>query len=287
MSGHPGDGAPVAPVAPVALVTGGAGAGIGAGVSRALAGDGWHVAVADLDPVAAQAVSEEIRAGGGLATPFAVDVGDPDAPARLTDEVTVACGPIGALVNSAGVGAIRRVGDATVADWDRIMSVDLRGAWLVSRAVLPGMVARGHGVIVTIGSVQALGAAGGYGLYAAAKAGVTALTRAIACDYGPDGIRAVVVHPGLVDSPQNRDLFATWGDPEDFIHDYLTTRQFLPRLLTPADVGATVAFLVSDAAAGITGTEVVVDGGSSAMAFDRRPAAAATPGAAAEPGGPS
>ncbi len=255
----------------VALVTGGAGPGIGQGISRVLACEGWHVVIADVDAAAGQALVAQLVAGGGRAEFRLMDVSSEEQVGAVTEAVATTAGPIRVLVNSAGVGLLRPVGDATTDEWAFLMNVDLRGAWLTSRACLPAMVEQGSGVIVNIASVQALGAAAGYGIYAAAKSGIVGLTRGIAADYGQHGVRAVVVHPGMVDSPQNREIFATWGDPQEFINDYLARRQLLPRLIKPEDVGDLVAFLVSDRARSITAAEFTLDAGSSAMAFDRSP----------------
>ena len=255
-----------------ALVTGAAGAGIGQGISRALARQGWPVAVVDADLDAAHRLVTELQAQGAVTAAYGFDVAAAVGQDDLVAGVENDLGPVGLLVNSAGVGHIGPVGAASRAEWDRLMSVDLRGPWLLTRAVLPGMVERADGVIVNISSVQAKGVGEGYGLYGAAKSGLLGLTRGIAADYGRFGLRAVSVLPGLVDSPQSRAIFALRGDPTAQIEHYLNTRQMLPHLVTPEDVGNVVAFLGSTAAAGITGTEVVVDGGSAAMAYDRDPA---------------
>ncbi|MGH7105102.1 MAG: SDR family NAD(P)-dependent oxidoreductase [Acetobacteraceae bacterium] len=251
------------------FVTGGGGQGVGGGVCDALAAAGWHVVVADLDAGAAESAATRLREAGHRATAVQIDVSDPGSIASALAHTSQDVGPMDALVNSAGVGLIKPVGDVTPEEWDRLHHVDLRGAFLVTRALLPGMVERGHGAIVNIGSVHSRGAMEGFGTYAAAKAGLTAFTRAVAADYGKSRIRCCIVHPGLVDSPQNRELFAQWGDPQGWIDNFVSARQAIPDLVAPHDIGAAVAFLLSDGAAMITGAELYVDGGSSALAFDR------------------
>ncbi len=254
----------------IALVTGGAGAGIGAGISTVMATERWHVVIADRDGDAAEELASSIVASGLSAEPLQLDVAIEEDVDASVDALVSRLGSVDALVNSAGVGLIAGLADIRAAEWDRLFAVDLRGAWLMSRACLRHMLPNQRGVLIHIGSVQALGAASGYGAYAAAKAGLVGMSRGIAADYGPFGIRSLVVHPGMVDSPQNREIFANFGDPDVFIQEYLTSRQLLPRLIAPQDVGAVVAFLAGPGAAAMTAAEVVVDGGSSAMAFDRR-----------------
>lgn len=255
---------------PVAVVTGGAGAGIGQGICRGLLSAGWTVVVLDRDIEGAQQLAADWSGSDRQAFAIEFDVAAATGQDDLVAAVVREHGSVGLLVNSAGVGLVKPVGEVSGVEWDRIMDVDLRGAWLLARAVLPSMTARGSGVIVNVASIQALGAADGYGVYSAAKSGLIALTRGLAADYGPAGVRAVSVLPGLVDSPQNRRMFAERGDPEVFMADYLHTRQMVPRPVAPDDIGHLVAFLASDAAAAITGTEIVIDAGSSAMVFDRR-----------------
>lgn len=255
---------------PVAVVTGGAGAGIGQGICRMLLADGWTVVVLDQDIEAAQQLAADWSGSDRRAFAADFDIGAATGQEELVAAIVREHGPVGLLVNSAGVGLVKPVGEVSGAEWDRIMDVDLRGAWLLARAVLPPMIDRGAGVIVNVASIQALGAADGYGVYSAAKSGLIALTRGLAADYGPAGVRAVSVLPGLVDSPQNRRMFAERGDPDSFMTDYLHTPQMMPRPVAPDDIGQLVAFLASDAAAAITGTEIVIDAGSSAMVSDRR-----------------
>ncbi len=252
----------------VAIVTGGAGAGIGAGISVELAAAGWHVAIVDRDIAAAATVAAALVDEGSCASAHEFDLSASSGHDELLHDIEQH-GQCRLLVNSAGIGLTKRVADASLSDWERLMDLDVRGAWLMSRAVLRSMVTAGDGCIINIGSIQALGPAEQYGLYATAKSALAGLTLGIAADYGHAGIRAVCVHPGMVDSPQNREIFASFGDPDAFIANYIETRQMVPRLIQPADIGRAVVFLASRHASAITGTAVVVDAGSSAMAFDR------------------
>lgn len=248
------------------VVTGGAGDGIGQGISRAVAAAGWRVVIADRDAEAAGRLADSIRSSGGDAVAATVDVADADSVHELFRRVAER--PLAGLVNSAGVGLVKPLADVADEEWDRLHGIDLRGAFLCARAAIPQMVERGGGAIVNIGSVQALGPHVGYSTYAAAKGGLVGLTRGIAADYGRSGIRCSIIHPGLVDSPQNRRMFASWGDPEAWIDDYVHTRQMIPRLIGADEIGAAAAFLLSDAARSITAAELTVDAGSSRMAWD-------------------
>lgn len=252
----------------LAVVTGGGGSGIGHAISNALARHGWQVAVADRDLEAAERVAATIRAEGHSAVALRLDVADEADVARFFTDRLTGLAPLRGLVNSAGVGMVKRLGDVSVAEWDRLMGIDLRGSFLCAHAALGQLAAHGGGAIVNIGSVQALRPHVGYSTYAAAKAGLVGLTRGIAADHGRDGIRCSIIHPGLVDSPQNRDMFAAWGDAQSWIDDYVRTRQMIPRLIEAEEIGATAAFLLSDEARSITAAEITVDGGSSRMAFD-------------------
>jgi NAD(P)-dependent dehydrogenase (short-subunit alcohol dehydrogenase family) len=252
---------------PVCIVTGGAGAGIGSGISRVLAADGWQVVIADLDRDAGEALAAELPS----ASFSALDVRDLGAMEDVVARVAADRGPPLGLVNSAGVGAIGRACEIGEDVFDRILDVDLRGAWRMMRLAIPHMIAAGGGSIVNIGSVHAGATHPGWAVYGAAKAALEALTRGVAADYGAQGVRCNIVHPGLVDSAQNRSGFAAFGDPEEFMHDFIDRAQLLPHLLEPHDIGDAVSFLLGPRARGISGTSLVVDAGNRALLFDKDP----------------
>jgi NAD(P)-dependent dehydrogenase (short-subunit alcohol dehydrogenase family) len=250
------------------IVTGGAGAGIGRAISTAVARAGWAVLIADRDAASAATLANELTAAGCRAAWVDVDVSDGASVGRMFQHPLLLEHRLHGLVNSAGVGLIRPLAEVTEAEWDRVMGIDLRGAFLCSREAIRLMALTGGGAIVNIGSVQALGPHVGYSTYAAAKAGLIGLTRGIAADHGRDGIRCNIIHPGFVDSPQGRDLLAQWGDPDGWIASYVHTRQMLPRVIRADEIGDAACFLLSDAARSITAAEITVDAGSSRMAFD-------------------
>jgi NAD(P)-dependent dehydrogenase (short-subunit alcohol dehydrogenase family) len=250
------------------LVTGGAGPGIGQAITVALAAVGWTVIIGDRDLEAAERVAANVQGAGHECVALALDVSDEAHVERAFLEVARSHPPLAGLVNNAGVGLIKPLAEVSTAEWDGLLGVDLRGAFLCARAAIPRLAAAGGGAIVNIGSVQALGPHRGYSSYAAAKAGLVGLTRGIAADHGAEGVRCSIIHPGLVDSSQNRELFGRWGDAEAWIDDYVHTRQMIPRAIQAEEIGAAVAFLLSDHARSITAAELTIDAGSSRMAFD-------------------
>lgn len=264
------DDAPAGPVVPrVALVTGGAGPGIGSAISRALAASGHEVWVVDKDVEQCEAVVAEIGTSGGTAVAAPADVADDARLRAIFAALAAERGVLHALVNSAADGSSAVIADATDDQWQRVMDVDLRAAFVTTRAAIPLLRAAGGGAVVNISSVHGRAAERGSGIYATAKAALIALSRATARDHGVDGIRCNAVLPGAVPTPKARESAIRRGeDPDGIYETFLRHRQMLPRLIQPADIANAVAFLVSDAAACITGTELVVDAGLSGLLWD-------------------
>ena len=171
----------------VAIVTGGAGSGIGHGISFQLAKAGAHVVIADIDRAAGEAVAQQITADGHSATSFQVDVSKAQVVEDLVSAVLTRFGQIDILVNSAGLGLVKPIDTVTDDEFDKLMDTDLRGVWLCSKYVLPAMRRRKKGSIINISSVHECASLAGYELYAAAKAAVSALTRGIAIQYRKGG----------------------------------------------------------------------------------------------------
>jgi NAD(P)-dependent dehydrogenase (short-subunit alcohol dehydrogenase family) len=243
----------------VCIVTGGGGVRIGNGICRALAAKGWTVVVGDRDLPAAEAVVEELHGAGASAVPMALDTTDAESVREVVAATVAEFGRLDALVNSAGVGLRTLGGEATPEDFDRVHAINYRGPWNCIREVLPIMLQNGGGSIVNIGSVHAAGAAETFTLYAATKAALAALTRGIARDYGLKNIRCNIVHPGAVESRGNEHLLA----------DFVATKQMLPTAVESIDIGNAVAFLLSAEARAITGAELFVDAGTTAMLFEQ------------------
>lgn len=234
-----------------ALVTG-AGSGIGLSIVTKLLRRGAEVIAFDLDPSAVP--SDAIR--------VAVDLSDVAAVHHAVVSVAEA-GPIDTLFNNAGIGSTKNLVDCTVEEWDRVFDVNVRGAFLMCKLLLPSMLERRHGVIVNTASVAGMIGLPDRAAYCASKGAVIALTKQIAVQWASHGIRCNSVCPGTVDSPWVGRLMAEAEDPEAR-RAQLIGRQPLGRLGTPDEIAAAAIYLASDAAAFITGTDLVIDGGITA-----------------------
>lgn len=236
------------------LVTGGS-RGIGRATVEALVGAGHPVGFTWRSR---ESAAHELRdATGGRALPFQLDAADRERPAALVAEVEARLGPLHGLVYCAGFKKDALAALTSDADWDAVLEANLGGAFRISRAVLPGLLTRRAGSIVNVSSLSALHGIAGQAAYAASKAGLLALTRVLARECGRRGVRVNAVVPGYVATDFVADL------PEQAVAA-LRASECLPRGTAPADVAATVAFLMSDAAAAITGQALVVDAGSTA-----------------------
>ena len=255
----------------VAIVTGGAGSGIGHGISQVLAKQGAHVAIFEIDIDSAEEVCSRIKAEGGSATVVRADVSRPDNVRRAIDMVVDEHEHLDILVNNAGIGLIRPVAEASEEEFDQLASIDLRGMWLCCKYAIPYMRREKQGSIINIASVHSQATQPQFGLYAAIKAGVAGLSRGIAVQYGPDGIRANTVSPGLVDGKQTRQIVAQLSnDVQGYLDDFVRSDQALPQLIQPEDIANLVAFLASDDSRMITGTEIPVDAGMWVQLSSRR-----------------
>ena len=233
-----------------ALVTGG-GSGIGAAICRWLAEAGARVAVVDRDEAAAGAVADEI---GGLAV--AADVRDSAGVTTAVDGAAHRLGALSIVVNNAGLGALNRLEDYSDREWDRLLAVNLTGAFWVLRAAVPHLRRAGGGVIVNVSSLSGSMPTRGEGPYSVAKAGLLALTSSAALELAPE-IRVNAVSPGFIATPLTAPLFEIDG-----VRSGLEARTPLGRIGTAEEVAATVGYLCSDAAAYVTGHNLVVDGGA-------------------------
>ena len=243
----------------VAVVTGG-GAGIGKAIAVALAAKGAVIAIGDIDQSLAMETSQELEAGGRTAGVFVCDVSNLAQVERLFQGVVRAYGRVDILVNDAGVGHNSGVLEITEVEWDRIMAVNLKGAFLCSRAAARAMIDQGQGGrIVSIASTAGENARVNSAAYSASKAGLLQFTRVLAMELGPHGITVNAVAPGLTmtDSP-------VWNPPSEAYQKSFIEQTALGRTGTPEDMAEAVAFLASPGAGYITGQTLSVDGGYSA-----------------------
>lgn len=237
-----------------ALVTGAAG-GIGAAVAAMLAEEGVAVAVVDLDEGAAKDRAETLAAAGARAIGIGADVTEVDEVAAAVESARSVLGPVDILVNNAGFTRDHTIVRMADADWDSVIDVVLKGAFLCSRAVLPGMIERGWGRVVNMSSRAHLGNPGQVN-YSAAKAGLLGFTRALALENGKHGVTVNAVAPGIIDTAAVRGL-----------RHYASVKRNaeatlpLPRLGRVEDVAAAVTFLSSESAGYITGEVLHVTGG--------------------------
>ena len=246
----------------VAVVTGAA-KGIGWGIATVFAKQGAKVVVVDWDADAGERTAAEIRHEGGDAIFVKCDVSNEEQVKAMIQAALDKYGRLDVLVNNAGIGVYKSVLDATSEDWDRALAVNLKGQFLCSKYAIPHMQKQGKGAIVNISSVHSFATVNGVAPYAASKGGVTALTRNMAIDYGPT-IRVNSIAPGWVLTPLIQGIFDSYPDPAEQQRQ-VEQRQVMKRIGRPEDIGYAAAFLASDEASFITGTQLFVDGGLTAQ----------------------
>lgn len=241
----------------VALITG-ASSGIGAATAELMAELGAWVAIGYFhNEAGAEAVRSRIAGPGGRAITIRADVSKPDQIPVLVSQVATELGPIDILVNNAGSLVERqKLAEITPERWDEVMDLNLKSAMLCSQAVAPGMIARKTGAIVNVVSIAGhTGGGPGAGAYAAAKAGLIALTKALAKELAPHGVRANAISPGTIDTPFH-EVFST---PE-MMRSFAASIP-LGRVGTSKECAAVIAFLASEAASFIVGETIEVNGG--------------------------
>ena len=243
----------------VSIVTGGA-SGIGEATARLLARRGAAVMIGDVNDDQGTVVADEVSREGGVVAYQHCDVSRSDEVDALITATVERFGRLDALVANAGVQVEKPIAETTEAEWDRVIDINLKGAFLCCRAAVKQMLAGGGGSIVATGSVLSLVAEPVLAAYCASKGGILMLMRSIATDYGRQNIRANCVCPGYINTPLGDAYFAIQRDPAaarraaDDMHA-------LGRMGEPDEVAKCIAFLISDESSFMTGSALIVDGG--------------------------
>jgi NAD(P)-dependent dehydrogenase (short-subunit alcohol dehydrogenase family) len=248
----------------VALVTGAA-SGLGAETARRLAREGAAVMLSDLSIGDGEAITADIIASGGRAAFIAHDVTSEDDWTAAVAGTTTVFGRLDILVNNAGiVGNQLELMTHSLADWRRILAVNLDGVFLGMRAVGPVMAGQGGGSIINLSSIMGKVAMPNVTAYAASKGGVLMLTKAAAVEWAPLGIRVNSVHPGFIDTPMVANALHAAENGNE-MRSAIMAAHPLGRLGVPREIADAVVFLASDEASFMTGAELVVDGGYTAQ----------------------
>jgi NAD(P)-dependent dehydrogenase (short-subunit alcohol dehydrogenase family) len=238
----------------VALITG-AGRGIGQAIALRLAEEGAHVAINDVDEPSARGTAELAEKLGVTAVPAVADVARSDQVAGMIEALLARFGRLDVLVNNCGIIRDNFIQKMPEEDWDLVLAVNLKSVWLCCRAVVPHMIERRSGKIVSVSSRAYMGNPGQTN-YSASKAGILGLTRSLALEVGRFGVHVNAVAPGLIDTPLAASL-------RDDVRQRLIDAQPTRTMGTPRDVAHAVLFLASDEANFITGEVIHVDGGKS------------------------
>ncbi len=242
-----------------AIVTGAA-RGIGAATARRLASDGFKVAVVDLDESACAAVVDELAAAGGRALAVGADVTSEEDVNAAVERIANDLGAPTVLINNAGITRDNLLFKMSLADWDSVMSVHLRGSFLMTRAVQKHMVDAKWGRVVGLSSISALGARG-QGNYSAAKAGIQGFTKAVAIELGPFGVTANAIAPGFIATEMTIATAERMGVSFEDLKAGVAATTAVRRVGEPEDIAGVVSFLCSDDASFVSGQVIYVAGG--------------------------
>jgi NAD(P)-dependent dehydrogenase (short-subunit alcohol dehydrogenase family) len=255
----------------VVIVTG-AGSGIGRATAVAFAEAGASVAIVDIGLEKAEATAAEIAEMGANALAIQADVADENDWIDIVARVNAEFGRINVLFNNAGIGGGKPLMELEVADWDRLMAVNLRGVFLGCKTVLPALIESGGGAIVNMSSSTAgWDTIHGGGAYMASKAGVSQITKNLALEAAPHGIRVNAVCPGIIETRLSSAQAGADDDAQEAFFDRFRQRIPLGRVGQPEDVASAVLFFASDEARHITGSMLLIDGGQTLQSWSNAP----------------
>lgn len=249
----------------IAVVTG-AGSGIGAAIARGLAAAGASVVVLDRDEKAATKVADEISLGGNTAVARVCDIADEAGVRDVSTEIASTVGVASILVNNAGILRPGPLEDVTINSWNQVLAVNLTGYLIAARAFGQAMLTKGHGSIVHIASISGINTQPRSGAYSASKAGVLQLSKQLAVEWGPRGVRSNCILPGLIRTP----LSATFYEDKAF-EEKRTSMIPCRRIGEPDDIANAAMFLASDRSSYMNGAEMLVDGGLDTMLMELVP----------------
>jgi NAD(P)-dependent dehydrogenase (short-subunit alcohol dehydrogenase family) len=245
----------------VSIITG-AGSGLGKGIASLFAREGSAVVIAELLEANGREVARQIEAGGGSSLFVRTDITAAADAERMVDETLRVFGRIDVLVNNAGINPSRTpVHETSEESWDRTLAVNLKGAFLCSKSVLPVMMRQHGGAIINIASIVGAMGVSDRASYAASKGGLIGLGRSMAVDYAPYGIRVNTLNPGFVETELTRIYFDKLREQDPKKMDRLIEHHPLGRLGRPEDVAHAALFLAADESSWMTGLDIGVDGG--------------------------
>lgn len=241
-----------------AVITGGT-SGIGEATAKLFAREGARVAVVGRNEEKGKSIVEEISSNGGQAVFVQCDVSKEEDAKKMVDQVIKEFGQIDILYNNAGIAEFGTVHETEEENWNKVLDINLKGVYLCSKYVIPHMQKQKKGSIISTASVAGMIGYPGAAAYCASKGGVHNLTKAMALDYGPDGIRVNDICPGVIETPMTVGAFGSGEEVKKQAADYP-----IGRVGTPEDIAYAALFLASDESTFVTGTSLIVDGGFTA-----------------------
>lgn len=241
----------------VAIVTGGA-SGIGEATVRLMVKQGARVVIADMNNTKGVALAEELNKNGIVALYVPTNVTVEDEVKNVVKQAVDAFGKLDIMFANAGIGAMSAVVDMPMAEWNRVIGINITGVMMCDKYAIEAMLKTGGGVVINTASILGFVGQAGTTAYSAAKGAVVNITKTIALDYAKQGVRAVGIAPGYIETPLLSDL-------DKQLKDYLVTLHPMGRLGTAEEIANAVVFLASDDASFITGTTLLVDGGYTAQ----------------------